>query len=245
MEKSPGYKLGLISLAYIIISLLAAFTGRLYIFYISVMVAGIYFLFNFKNEIMQRDIFVSVILASMAGLYGIITGNYIMGSIVIIMGMCSYMGSVPVFRKYISTNKVLGDDPKKSIGLGIILGLVLGAFNILIAGASINPKFALDALFLALQAGIWEEVAMRFLFYAIGVYIFKREGQNRLENILIYILMVIPHLLAHGMMGIGSLIVLFLLFGLPMAILQRKVDLTSAIIMHSTVDLIRFVCLGI
>lgn len=245
MEKSPGYKLGLISIAYIIISLPAAFTGRLYIFYISVMVAGIYFLFNFKNEIMQRDIFVSVILASMAGLYGIITGNYIMGSIVIIMVMCSYMGSVPVFRKYISTNKVLGDDPKKSIGLGIILGLVLGAFNILIAGASINPKFTLDALFLALQAGIWEEVAMRFLFYGIGVYIFKREGQNRLENILIYILMVIPHLLAYGMMGIGSLIVLFLLFGLPMAILQRKVDLTSATIMHTTVDLIRFVCLGI
>lgn len=244
MEKSPGIKLGLVSLAFIIISLLASFTGRLYIFYISVMIAAIYFLFKFKNDIGQKDIFISIILANLAGLYGMVTSNYLMGPLVIAMVMSSYMGVVPIFRKYLSTDKVLGDNPKKSIKIGLIFGLGLGAFNILMSGAIINPKFTFDALFIALQAGIWEEVAMRFLFYGIGLYILKRESQSRLENILIYILMVVPHLLAHGMMGIGSLIVLFLLFGLPMAILQRKIDLTSAIIMHSTVDLIRFVCLG-
>ena len=192
----------------------------------------------------QKDILVSVILANVAGAYGMVTANYIMGPLVIAMVMSSYMGALPIFRKYLSTEKVLGDNPQKSIGLGIILGIVLGAFNILMSGASINPKFTADAMFLALQAGIWEEVAMRFLFYAIGVYILKRESQSSLENILIYILMVVPHLLGHGIMGLGSLVVLFFLFGLPMAILQRKVDLTSAIIMHATVDLIRFVAIG-
>lgn len=245
MEKNPGFKLTLVSVAYILISLIASLTGMIIIFYIAVMIAAIYFLFKFKNEIRQKDIFMSIILANLAGLYGMVTSNYVMGPLVIAMVMSSYMGVIPIFRKYLYTDKVLGDNPKKSIGIGIILGLGLGAFNILMDGASINPKYTFDALFMALQAGIWEEAAMRFLFYGIAVYILKREGQSRLENILIYILMVVPHLLAHGMMGIGSLIVLFLLFGMPMAILQRKVDLTSAIIMHSTVDLIRFVCLGI
>lgn len=245
MEKSPGLKLSLVSLAFIIISLLASFTGKLYIFYLAVLLSAIYFMFKFKDQIRQKDILVSVILANVAGAYGMVTANYIMGPFVIAMVMSSYMGALPIFRKYLSTDKVLGDNPQKSIGLGIVLGIVLGAFNILMSGASINPKFTADALFLALQAGIWEEVAMRFLFYAFGVYILKRESQTRLESILIYILMVVPHLLGHGMMDPVSLIILFLLFGMPMAILQRKVDLTSAIIMHSTVDLIRFVCLGI
>ena len=245
MEKKPGFKLTLVTVAYILISLIASLTGMIIIFYIFVMMPAIYFLFKFKNDIRQKDIFISIILANLAGLYGMVTSNYVMVPLVIAMVMSSYMGVIPIFRKYLYTYKVLGDNPKKSIGIGTILGLGLGAFNILMAGASINPKYTFDALFMALQAGIWEEVAMRFLFYGIAVYILNREGQSRLENILIYILMVVPHLLAHGVMGIGSLIALFLLFGMPMAILQRKVDLTSAIIMHSTVDLIRFVCLGI
>lgn len=43
MEKNPGFKLTLVSVAYILISLIASLTGMIIIFYIAVMIAAIYF----------------------------------------------------------------------------------------------------------------------------------------------------------------------------------------------------------
>lgn len=66
--------------------------------------------------------------------------------------------------------------------------------------------------------------------------------------------MIVPHVLLHfpdmiirnGILSImGSAIILSLLFGLPFALLQRKRDLYSAILAHTLVDLIRFICLGV
>ncbi|MFO3665860.1 hypothetical protein ACCQ41_06335 [Anaerococcus sp. ENR0831] len=245
MERNTGLKLGSLTIAYVLISVLASLTGILLIFYISVLIPAIYFLLKFKDEIKQKDIFISILLAALASTYGMVTANFIMGPMVSVMVMSSYMAAVAIFRKYLSKDKILGDNPRKSIIIGIVSGVVLGALNIIMANGNIDPKISLDAIFLALQAGIWEEVTMRFLFYALAVYILKRDGRSSIENILIYILMVAPHLLGHGVMSIASIIILFLFFGTPMAILQRKVDLTSAIIMHVTVDLIRFICLGI
>lgn len=245
MERNTGLKLGSLTIAYVLTSVLASLTGILLIFYISVLIPAIYFLLKFKDEIKQKDIFISILLAALASTYGMVTANFIMGPMVSVMVMSSYMAAVAIFRKYLSKDKILGDNPRKSIIIGIVSGVVLGALNIIMANGNIDPKISLDAIFLALQAGIWEEVTMRFLFYALAVYILKRDGRSSIENILIYILMVAPHLLGHGVMSIASIIILFLFFGTPMAILQRKVDLTSAIIMHVTVDLIRFICLGI
>lgn len=245
MERNTGLKLGSLTIAYVLISVLASLTGILLIFYIAVLIPAIYFLLKFKDEIKQKDIFISILLAALASTYGMVTANFIMGPMVSVMVMSSYMAAVAIFRKYLSKDKILGDNPRKSIIIGIVSGVVLGALNIIMANGNIDPKISLDAIFLALQAGIWEEVTMRFLFYALAVYILKRDGRSSIENILIYILMVAPHLLGHGVMSIASIIILFLFFGTPMAILQRKVDLTSAIIMHVTVDLIRFICLGI
>ena len=245
MERNTGLKLGFLTIAYVLISVLASLTGILLIFYIAVLIPAIYFLLKFKDEIKQKDIFISILLAALASTYGMVTANFIMGPMVSVMVMSSYMAAVAIFRKYLSKDKILGDNPRKSIIIGIVSGVVLGALNIIMANGNIDPKISLDAIFLALQAGIWEEVTMRFLFYALAVYILKRDGRSSIENILIYILMVAPHLLGHGVMSIASIIILFLFFGTPMAILQRKVDLTSAIIMHVTVDLIRFICLGI
>lgn len=245
MERNTGLKLGFLTIAYVLISVLASLTGILLIFYIAVLIPAFYFLLKFKDEIKQKDIFISILLAALASTYGMVTANFIMGPMVSVMVMSSYMAAVAIFRKYLSKDKILGDNLRKSIIIGIVSGVVLGALNIIMANGNIDPKISLDAIFLALQAGIWEEVTMRFLFYALAVYILKRDGRSSIENILIYILMVAPHLLGHGVMSIASIIILFLFFGTPMAILQRKVDLTSAIIMHVTVDLIRFICLGI
>ena len=76
----------------------------------------------------------------------------------------------------------------------------------------------------------------------------KDKKMSKAENVLSYLIMTIPHVLIHfnfETIDLGSIIVLFVLFGLPFAVLQRKRDLTSAIVAHSVVDLIRFVLLGI
>lgn len=90
--------------------------------------------------------------------------------------------------------------------------------------------------------------------FAICVYLLKGNPKSKTENFLCYIIIVIPHVLLHfpdmiattGVSSImGSVIVLSLLFVLPFALLQRKRDLFSAIVAHTLVDLIRFICLGI
>ena len=80
------------------------------------------------------------------------------------------------------------------------------------------------------------------------VAIVKDKKMSKAENVLSYLIMTIPHVLIHfnfETVNMGSIIVLFLLFGFPFAVMQRKRDLTSAIVAHSVVDLIRFVLLGI
>lgn len=118
MEKNPGSKLTLVTVAYILISLIASLTGMIIIFYIAVMIAAIYFLYKFKNDIRQKDIFISIIMANLAGIYGMVTSNYVMGPLVIAMVMSSYMGVIPIFRKYLYTDKVLGENPKNQLELG-------------------------------------------------------------------------------------------------------------------------------
>ena len=67
-------------------------------------------------------------------------------------------------------------------------------------------------------------------------------------------MMVIPHVLIHmpdmfienGLInGIIGIVMLTILFGLPFAFLQRKWDLTSAMIAHGIVIAIRFSAFGI
>ena len=70
---------------------------------------------------------------------------------------------------------------------------------------------------------------------------------SKAESVMSYLIMTIPHVLIHfnfETVNLGSVIVLFVLFGLPFAVLQRKRDLTSAIVAHSVVDFIRFVVVG-
>jgi len=66
-------------------------------------------------------------------------------------------------------------------------------------------------------------------------------------------MMIMPHVMVHtpdvfinhGLIsGIINNLLLALLFGLPFSLLQRKQDLTSAIIAHGVVVLIRFCAIG-
>ena len=161
------------------------------------------------------------------------------------MVMAGYLAAVGIFRDYNYDDKLLYKNPLKSIGWGISLGIVLGILNLKMGGLDIVFGFDADAIANALQAGILEEVSMRFFFYSLAIFILKGNPTNKFDSALVYIIMIVPHVLAHGMMDFSSFLFLFLFFGVPMAILQRKIDLTSAIITHSLVDIIRFTSLGI
>ena len=245
MPREGSKSLILVNIFFILAAIFSSMIQNVNIFFICVLITSIYMMVKFKDKPTNKDILISVILGNLAGLYGMVTADYIRGPLVIVMVMAGYLAAVGIFRDYNNDDKLLYKDPLKFIGWGLGLGIVLGIFNLKMGGLDIVFGFDADAIANALQAGILEEVSMRFFFYALGVFILKGNPSNKFESALIYIIMIVPHVLAHGMMDFSSFLFLFLFFGLPMAILQRKLDLTSAIITHTIIDIIRFTSLGI
>ncbi|MDD3428589.1 MAG: CPBP family glutamic-type intramembrane protease [Oscillospiraceae bacterium] len=179
-----------------------------------------------------------------------IPSSVIMGISVIL----PYIASVCVFKK--SSNKIyIFNNGKKSwpvitLILTFVVGGVLGFINILFAlsAMAINPSFNIQWFIDALRAGVFEEIFFRLFFFALCIIVTKDKPLSRMQNILCYIIMIVPHVLIHFNLqsfNIGSFIMLSLLFGLPFAIMQRKVNLISAIGVHSFVDLLRFCVLGV
>ena len=66
---------------------------------------------------------------------------------------------------------------------------------------------------------------------------------NLFQKITMYFMMCVPHATVHGY-PLFQTAILSILFGLPFAILQKKRDITSAMISHGLVDAVRFTLLG-
>lgn len=146
-----------------------------------------------------------------------------------------------------------------SLLFGVGLGLVLGFVNLFLSGAefAFNPSFF--ALIVALTPGISEEICFRLFVYAGCIYLLGEHPRGRKADLWLYFVMIVPHVLLHfatdqfftdGMFTFDfqiafSILILSLLFGLPMTLLMRKRDVTSAIITHTIVDFIRFMVYGI
>ncbi len=138
----------------------------------------------------------------------------------------------------------------RTLGLIFVVGGILGGINVLLALGSTTIHLSLKLQWLAdaLRAGIFEEISFRFFFFAICLYAAKDQPLSRLQNILCYAVMVIPHVLLHfdlQTFNVVNFILLSLLFGLPFAWMQRKYNLVSAMGAHAFVDLIRFCVLSI
>ena len=138
--------------------------------------------------------------------------------------------------------------PLVSVLIGIGIGIVLGLINLLLAKNSMKADFAITfpRILVSLNPGIQEEIAHRAIFLAFFTYYFTMRNKvpSKFETFTMMFMMTVPHCLTHGYPLLPSFI-LFILFGLPFAILQRKRDLASAMISHTTVDLIRFVVFGL
>ena len=135
-------------------------------------------------------------------------------------------------------------------GLGAVISIPLAVLNVLYFSLSrqINMRNMLSSAVFALKPAIAEEVVFRFFLLSYVYYLFRGKAETRLKNVLIYILLIIPHELLHYpdlfvespgwavvMSIVGSIV-----FGLPMALLMKKKNLQMAIGMHWFIDFVRF-----
>ena len=130
-----------------------------------------------------------------------------------------------------------------SLAIAIASAAVLAVINYFLGKSSSTVNFAitLSRLTICLSPAIFEEMACRAVFMAFCVYLFRKPTKFQLFTM--WFMMIVPHTLAHHYDLMSSLI-LCILFGLPFALLQRKRDLTSAMVSHGLVDAIRFCIFG-
>lgn len=134
-----------------------------------------------------------------------------------------------------------------SVLIGVVSGGLLSVINTFLAimqGAKIAFDFSLSKLLVCLSPGIYEEMAYRAIFMAYCIYYIGSKKMNGFMRFTMYFMMIMPHSYVHGY-GWFTTIMLGLLFGLPFSILQRKRDITSAMISHGFVDAVRFTLFGI
>ena len=134
--------------------------------------------------------------------------------------------------------------PLISVLIAIASGAILSVINTLISGQEIKFQFSLLKLLICFNPAIYEEMACRAIFMAFCVYCTRDTDKNIFDIITMYFMMIVPHTVIHGY-GLIPTLMLCVLFGLPFALLQRKRDITTAMISHGIVDAVRFTLLGI
>ena len=131
------------------------------------------------------------------------------------------------------------------ISLAIAVGsaAVLAVINFFLSKTHSIENFAItwQRLTICLSPAIFEEMSCRAVFMAFCLYLFRKPTKFQLFTM--WFMMIVPHTLAHHYDLISSLM-LCVFFGLPFALLQRKRDLTSAMVSHGLVDAIRFCIFG-
>ncbi len=138
----------------------------------------------------------------------------------------------------------------KYFGLGAVISTPLAILNILYFSLSrhINVRNIPGSAIFALKPAIAEEVIFHFFLLAYANYLLRGKADTRFKNLLIYILLLIPHKMLHYpdmfIKSPGLAVVMCILngvlFGFPMVLLMKKKNLQMAIGMHWFIDFTRF-----
>lgn len=183
----------------------------------------------------------------------------VFSTIKFIVVVLAVMASYSIFNQYKDNALKLIKDTSlqsisKSICIGLICGIILGVINLFLMGGTMRFNFTLQALLLPLSPAIYEEIAFRTFFFAVCLYFLKGQINTKPANFTCWFMMIIPHVLLHFpnailapdfLSNIVNLILLNIPFGIALAFLQRKRDITTAMITHGAIDLLRFLLLGI
>ncbi|MCR4787550.1 MAG: hypothetical protein K5888_03095 [Lachnospiraceae bacterium] len=127
-----------------------------------------------------------------------------------------------------------------TILIAIVVGGILAAVNLIGNEISFAPSFG--KIFLCLNPAIYEEIADRAIFIAFCVW-YADGKMNVFQIFTMYFMACVPHAAVHGYPLVPTLM-LCAVFGLPFAILQKKRDITCAMLSHGIVDAVRFVLIG-
>lgn len=146
--------------------------------------------------------------------------------------------------------------PYISLLIGVLVGIIWGILNYYLSKGSIksNLNITVHCLLISFSPAIFEEVALRTVFYAFCLFLLQGKLENKFQKFTSWIMMILPHVLVHtpssfiqgGVInGIVTTILYVVIFGLIFALLQQKRDLTSAMLAHGVVDCIRFCFYGL
>ena len=139
----------------------------------------------------------------------------------------------------------------RSLLIGMALAIPLAAFNnfyfYMNSGSMQFTNWFYSAIE-ALSPAIHEEIIFRFFVLALVYELLKEMPPSRWITVAAVILAVVPHSLNHlpdlflqnPVMALVLLVATSLLFGLPMAMLQIRRNLESAIAFHWFIDFARF-----
>jgi hypothetical protein len=212
------------------------------VWFILVGIISLAIILKLRKLINKTDIITAIVLMAIS-----MTSNIFMGIFV----FPSYLASILVFRNSQLKISFYTNEKKHNLRNTLlvifVVGGVLSVINLVISGMHYNPSVKLQWFCDALRAGIFEEVFFRMFFFAMCILIIKEPKLNNFQNVLSYLIMVLPHVLAHfnsSNFDIPTVIILSVLFGLPFAIMQRKQNLVSAMGAHTLVDLVRFITLS-
>lgn len=196
-----------------------------------------------KSNIRKKDVMISLMLSGIT-----MISNAFMGIFV----APAYLTSIAVMRNK-EQGIILYPKTRRELFWTLccifLVGSILGGINLLLASQAYQTaiSFRLSYLTDALRAGIFEEIFFRMFLYAVCMEVTGLHAYSKVQEVLCYLIMVLPHVFVHfsGTIDVVSVLILSVCFGLPFAIMQRKVNLLSAIGAHSMVDFIRFIVLGI
>ena len=152
--------------------------------------------------------------------------------------------AVPAFRPPLAA---IG----RSLAFGALVALPLAAVNNLyfyLNAGAVRFRNVFASAFEALSPAIHEEIIFRYFVLALCLSLLRASPARRLVLAVAIGLAVVPHSLNHlpalflqnPPMGLAMLAATSLLFGLPMALLQLRRNLESAIAFHWLIDFVRF-----
>lgn len=186
----------------------------------------------------KKDIVVGLIL-------GIISFNPVYGFCTVL----GYIGAKSVFNKTEHHISVLPASMREVAFWGLLGAGFLSFINIvwMLSDTPVNISIHINAVIMGLNAGITEEILFRYLLFAICVCISGDEDLTKIQSVLCYFIMIIPHVLKHYS-AFSAIVfwdfVLLCFFGLSFTYIQRKSCLLVAIGAHFVVVLLRFMMFG-
>ena len=235
-EKNVTRNLVLLLLGLVVIYLLQKNGNFFPIFFL---LLSIFLIHKNKSGFSKTDFFIGIILA-------VISLNPIY-AICIAFG---YVGAKQLYEK--SNNKInLIPNTKKEIILyGALPAVLMTLLNIvwMMQSNPINFSLKVNAIAGSLIASIPEELLFRYLVFAACIYIGKDKGFSKIQNILCYAILIIPHVLMHFPVGSEMNIVdlgIMSVFGIVLTFIQRKSSLILAIGVHFIIDFFRIIIFGV